>query len=639
MMHIAPVRVCTCLESERGVAHAGRLVMILVRADMTNAAEQSRCSRRIDEVMDAPINPRALLRIVLYRKWAFLIPVGIALAAAISANVLLPQLYRSQATILIESQEIPANVVPSLVSEQIDRRLQVITQEVMTAQNLLRIADLHGLYADERDELPRPAIAARMSAHIETESIVMPFNDPRTGRTGQTTLAFRIAFADEDPRVARDITSALVSAFLSNDAESRRSVAEQTTGFLASEREQVDVRIAALEDEFAEFRTANRELLPDEAAFKRELLNDLGNRLRSIETDLRILRERDSYLATQLALIDEFQTPSGRGDTPESRLEFLRAELASAQARYNASHPDVTRLAREVRSLEQVVGQRSGVSAIAEREAALRSQLATLQDRYTNEHPDVQRVSRELEAVRREIELTGGRAAGAGANRNPTFVQLSAQLNSVRAEISAIEDQRSELREEQLGLQMELAKAPSVEQEYERLVRRLENAVADRDELANKETAARLSSALDATAAGGRLTLIEPPTFPNAPYSPSTKLLLAVGLVLGVGGGGVSLVLRELMDQSVRSTDDVAKLLGDSPIVSIPKIVTQADRRRSWLRRIAIATVVLVIVGLGLSAVHLRVAPLDVLIFQAMGVAEAWVPDLSSGADDALVRP
>jgi uncharacterized protein involved in exopolysaccharide biosynthesis len=419
----------------------------------------------MDETMDTPVNPREIVRIVLLRKWAFIIPLGLALVAAVGANALLPELYRSEATILIESQDVPENVVPSLVSEQIDRRLQVITQEVMVTSNLVRIAERHGLYADERDELSLNAVAGRMRSRIETEPVVTPFNDAQTGRTGQMTLAFRIAFSDPDPRMARDITNALVDAYLSSNLESRRAVAERTTDFLAKEREQLDRTIASIEDELAEFKTANRELLPEEAEFKREVVGNVEQRLRSLESDLRILRERESYLATQLALTEEFETGNGRGETPESRLEVLRAELASAQARYRPNHPDVVRLEREVRSLEQVVGRRTGASTLAERESVLLGQLATLRDRYTDEHPDVQRVRRELAAVRRELEASGGRNLATSVNRNPAFVQLSSQLNSVRAEIASIEDQRAELRAERETLQQQLARAPEVERD------------------------------------------------------------------------------------------------------------------------------------------------------------------------------
>lgn len=578
--------------------------------------------------MDTPVDPREILRIVLFRKWAFIIPLTLALVGAVGANFLLPELYRSEATILVQSEDVPENVVPSLVSEQIDRRLQVITQQVLVTGNLARIADRYELYADERDELSRAGIANRMRARIETEPVVTPFNDARTGRSGQMTLAFRVAFSDPDPRTARDVANALADAYLATNTESRRDVVERTTDFLASERSQLDRRITAIEDELAAFKTTHRELLPEEATFKREVVGNLEQRLRSLESDLRILRERESYLATQLALTEEFETAGGRGETPESRLEVLRAELASAEARYRPSHPDVVRLQREVRSLEGVVGRRSGASSLAERESVLVGELATLRERYTDEHPDVRRVRRELAAVRADLEASGGRNFTTGVDRNPTFVQLSSQLNSVRTEIAAVEEQRAELRDERENLQAQLARAPEIEREYERIVRRLESAVNDREELADKETTARLSGALEATTTGGQLTLVQPATFPQSPHSPPTKLILALGLVLGGGSGGVALVLRELTDRSIRSANDLARILGDSPLVAIPAIETPSDRFLRRLRRFGLVGLVLLLLAGGLTWTNYRIAPLDVLAYQGMRITESWIANV-----------
>ena len=586
--------------------------------------------------MDTSLDPRELLRIGWRRKWFLIIPAALVFAAAVGTILMLPPLYRSQATILVEPQDIPDNLVPSLVTEQIDRRLQIITQRVMVTDNLLRIADRHDLYADERETLSRGAIAAKVGERIETDTLVTQFNDQQSGRSGQATLAFQISFADGDPDLAHQVTNDLVSIYLSNNTESRRAVAEQTTSFLAEEREALDERVASIEDELTTFKTEHRELLPEEAAFKRQLLNNLEQRLRSLESDLRTLRERESYLSTQLALTDEFESGRGGRENPETRLELLRAELATARARYSSSHPDVVRLQREVRSLEQVVGARAGSSALAEQEAQLSAELATLRDRYTDQHPDVQRVQRELVQLRETMSEGGDSdASTAGVSRNSAYVQLSAQLNSVEAEINSIAEQRAQLREERVTLQEQLARAPEVEREYNRIVRRLENALADREKLADKETTARLSGTLEATAAGERLTLVEPPSLPNSPSSPNKKLILAIGFLLAAGSGGTLAMLAEFLDRSIRSASDLVRIVGDSPLAAIPLLTTPADQRRKWAKRLGIAALVGLVVAGGLTWVHQQIAPLDVLGYQAMTQAEQWmgtvVPSLAAG--------
>lgn len=590
--------------------------------------------------METQLELREIIKIFWMRKWYFLIPAMSIMAVFIAGTFMLTPLYMSQATLLIERQDIPENIVPSLVTEQFDRRMEFITREVLVTENLLRIADRHNLYSDERDVLRREAVAGKMRGRIQTETLLAAINDDRTGRRSQATLGFRISFLDADPRLAQRVTNDLASAYLSTNAKSRRVVAERTTDFLAAEREALEKRIATIEDELNRFKTEHRDLLPAEAAFQRQLLNNLEQQLRGLEGDLRVLRERESYLSTQLALLDEFETPRGRGDNPESRLELLRAELATAQARYSASHPDVARLRREVSSLERVVGTRAGSSELAEREATLNAELASLRERYTEEHPDVQRVRRELAAVRESVGNGDGAALIGGASRNNSFIQLSAQLNSVRAEISAVEEQRAMLQEERLVLQEQLARAPTIELEYNRIMRRLQNAVADRNELAEKETAAKLSSSLETAAAGEQLTLIEPPTLPGSPHSPNKPLILAVGFVVAVGSGGTLLVLVQLLDRSIRSVRQLSRIVGEMPLVTIPVILTAADQRRKWFWRFGSAIAVLIVVSGGLTWLHLRVVPLDVLGYQAANSAEEWIgkriPLASGDGSDAV---
>ena len=59
-----------------------------------------------------------------------------------------PPTYASSATILIEEQEIPSELVQSTVTSYASERIQVISQRVMTRSNLLGIMDKYGLYSE-----------------------------------------------------------------------------------------------------------------------------------------------------------------------------------------------------------------------------------------------------------------------------------------------------------------------------------------------------------------------------------------------------------------------------------------------------------------------------------------------------------
>ncbi|MCK4378916.1 MAG: chain-length determining protein, partial [Deltaproteobacteria bacterium] len=63
----------------------------------------------------------------------------------------LPPVYRSQSTILIEEQQIPQEFAQTTITSYVEERLQVITQQIMSRPRLLKIINQFNLYPDMRD--------------------------------------------------------------------------------------------------------------------------------------------------------------------------------------------------------------------------------------------------------------------------------------------------------------------------------------------------------------------------------------------------------------------------------------------------------------------------------------------------------
>src|SRR5258706_13699718 len=85
------------------------------------------------------------------RFWVFVAPALLIAAIAIPIILVLPPIYRSSATILIEDQAIPRDMVRSTVNTFAAERLEVITQRVTATQNLVELINKTGLYRDLRD--------------------------------------------------------------------------------------------------------------------------------------------------------------------------------------------------------------------------------------------------------------------------------------------------------------------------------------------------------------------------------------------------------------------------------------------------------------------------------------------------------
>src|SRR5207249_305009 len=101
--------------------------------------------------------------------------ISVALAA------LLPSAYRSTATILIEQQEVPPDLVRSTISSYADQRIQVISQQVMTRANLMQIVAKYNLYPNYRRSKTTEEILERLRKDIKLDILKADVIDQRSG--------------------------------------------------------------------------------------------------------------------------------------------------------------------------------------------------------------------------------------------------------------------------------------------------------------------------------------------------------------------------------------------------------------------------------------------------------------------------
>src|SRR5512143_263623 len=85
------------------------------------------------------------------RKWSLIVPALIIFVIALVVAFVLPPVYRSTATILIEEQEIPREYVVASVTGFAEQRLQTINQTIMSSTRLLEIMNRFNPYADMKD--------------------------------------------------------------------------------------------------------------------------------------------------------------------------------------------------------------------------------------------------------------------------------------------------------------------------------------------------------------------------------------------------------------------------------------------------------------------------------------------------------
>ncbi|WP_279244996.1 GumC family protein [Candidatus Litorirhabdus singularis] len=546
---------------------------------------------------------------------------AVVLAIAVMAALFWPPTYTSSATILIEEQEIPEDMVRSTITSYANQQVEVIRQRVLTLANIMQLVERFELYdADELARKPRMEIAEDFIDAVNLDLLNADIIDPRSGRPTQATIAFTLDFSADTPRKSLNVANELVNLFLNENLRSRSEQTSSTSDFLRKESDSLESEVRALEEAISIYKSQNQNSLPESFQVNMQNLTRFQSQLIASESRLRELQKRELQLKQRLASTSEYAPsilPTGQailGDV--DRLKALKSEYSSIKARYSPNHPDVQRLLREIETLEAQVGRPDDFDELLRRKAAANSELEGLLAKYSSDHPDVVAKQKMVAVIDQEIDSFDGESVQAEPD-NPAYLVLDNELKSLQMEKSALTQQVVQLSSDVDALNLAAAKAPNVEREYSELQRNLSVASAKFLDLRIKLKEAELAGELEEGRKGQRFTLIDPPALPEQPASPNRPLIFFLGVVLALGAALGSALVMEALDPSLRSVRSVSELMGIAPLVTIPYILTpeeQAAKRpqRKFLLTIGGAAVALIIV---LTMIHIFYKPLDVLWF------------------------
>ena len=554
---------------------------------------------------------------VLKRRWRTFAMTSLMLfALGLAIAFLLPAVYRSQAVILIEKQEIPVDLVRSTVTSFADQRIQVISQRVMSSLNLMRIVEEFNLYEDERESEAREEILDTMRSNIALDMISADVVDPKSGRATEATIAFSLAFEDHNAQKSQRVVNELVSLFLNENIKSRTDSATEATAFLNDEAETLRERVADLEAKIAEFKDANPNNRPELENVTRDLMNRTELHLAEVERRIQETVQQKIILESNLAQQEPYLPDAGAGgQIALEQLASVEAMLASAEATYDESHPDVGRLRKQVEALRATTDPAGAKELYDQQLATARSELYELRERYDPSHPDVERATRKVENLQQRINTLPPPTVK--APDNPAYVVLAARLDAAITQLASLEVQRTRLREKADAYAESLLSIPDAEAEYRALDRDYQTAVGKYNEISAKQMEARLSQNLESERKGEKFTLIEPPVLPEQPAKPNRPVIALVFAVLSLASGLGAVGVSEAMDDRVRGREVIQDIFDAPPLAYIPVIDTEAQTATVGRYALPLGSAAFVI-AIAMVAVHFMVIPLDVLWYMTL---------------------
>lgn len=474
---------------------------------------------------------------------------------------ILQPLFKSSTQILVEQPNMPSSYVAPNVSEDLQNRLQSITQQILSPTRLLMIINKLHLYGDSQVADDKRVGQMRKDISIDLVKDV---------RNNEIT-AFKVSYSAPDPRIAQQVTTELTNLFISENNKFRQEESQGTTRFIEDQLEAARVELAQQEAKVKSFEGSHEGVLPSQATSNLTILGGLQTQLQNEQDSLNQSKQQRVYLQ---ALID--QNRAARGS--------LKAD-----------------------------GTPTGLVEVDQQLARLRGELVDLSSRYTDEYPDVIKLKEQIaktEKVRKEIiaapkkpvDETAGARETDGLESNAPLAQLQGQLKANQLEISNREHRIDELQARINEYQARLNAAPTTEQQFAEVTRGYDQSKAIYDDLLKKKNASEMATSMEQLQEGEHFTVLDPPSLPGKPDFPNRLKFCGIGLGLGLVVGVLVVAGFEFADDRLYNEADLKALLPMAILSEIPEVVQPSDEARSKRRTIlswAMTAVVIVVILAG----------------------------------------
>ncbi len=507
------------------------------------------------------------------RRWHYMLAVfSLILLAAIITAVLMPPVYQSTGTILVESQHIPPDLVKATVTSFADERIEVIKQRVMTRDNLYRIIQKYNLYAEELEKETTSTLIDEMRDSISVELLSA---NVEASRGSKATIAFKVGFEYKKPEVAHKVANELITLFLDENVKARTERATETTEFLTQEVERLKAELEGVENKVATYKQAHANSLPEHMEMYMGMLQHAETELQDTDREYKSTQEELRYLDVELASAksNDKSNPETQASQAISELDKAKAELERALALYKETHPTVRALKRKVEALEKTA------------EAPIPNSAPT-----------------------RSAEIS----------KDLVVAKVQAQIEAAKARLISLQEQKRTIQAKMGQLQAQVVQSPQVEKELFGLMRDYENAKSKYEEVKSKQINAKIAENLEQDNKAERFSMLEPPIFPDKPIKPNRKKIVALGIFAAIAAAFTLVALLEMMDKTVKGTDSLMALMQMRPLVVIPYITTEGEiRRRKNITRYVLVGFVGTIV-LMLLIIHFLFIPLDLLLAKIM---------------------
>ena len=489
--------------------------------------------------------------ILLRRKKLIIACFLVGFVAGLGLYLRTPKVYQCTSLIQYQRQQVnPTAMSPDDVRSRTQEVVSTVGQQITSRSSLEAMIKEFDLYADMRATLPMEDVVDLMrEKHIEISQ--------------ERGDIFKVSYQGGDPKKVLRVTNAIAAKFIEENLRFREERASETSAYVQDElrmaKEGLDRKEAGMRD------------------YKLQFYNEMPDQLTNNMNRLNALQEQ--YQNNQVSAQDLERTKVMVQEQISLREELLAQQL------------------RGVGAVPVLPGAQQPTGALA-RINQLRQDRQSLQARYTDQHPEVRRVKKllqELEEGQATTVVPNGESAPAGSeavaqNRqpyiDPQIEQLRQQLNNLEFSIDRLRQERAEINRQIATYQKWVEAAPVREAEWAALTRDYEQMHQHYQGLVGQSLQAESAHSLEKHQKGSQFKIVDPAHFPEKPFKPDFRkiMMIAIGLGLGVGGG---LALgMEILGTSFKEPSELEGYLGIPVVCAVPTIHTNSELKKRKVRQI-----------------------------------------------------
>jgi len=500
----------------------------------------------VEEQNSEPLDLQRYLGVLRRRNLYFLVPMFLGWIAVWGASWLLPVRYKSSTLILVEQPTMPKNYVEPNVNDDLQDRLQSITQQILSRTRLLVIIDKLHLYSGRHEKTADEKVAL-MTKDIDIELV--------RDQGGVKITAFRINYSARDAQTAQKVTSELTDLFINENLKVRQQESKDTTDFISSQLENARASLAEQEAKVREAQSRYEGALPSQQASNLQILGGLQSQLQNEQDALNTAKQQRVYLQS---LIEQYHGLHGGPRSPDGipadltaldvELVRLRARLAELRSHYTARYPEVLSVQDQIAKTEK---------ARDERVAGVKGNGAA--DKQTSDGT--------------ARKSTDGPPSG-------PLLELQGQLQANQTEIANREQSVAGLKSRIDEYQARLNQAPAVEQQLADLTRGYDQSKADYDALLKKKNESEMATSMEQMQQGERFSMLDPPSLPQKPDFPNRLKFCGIGLGVGLALGFIVAGGFEVLDGRIYDEKEIKSLLPMAMLSEVPELLLPSDERR-----------------------------------------------------------